>query len=313
MAIVASLLPVFLLIGLGAALTTGGFFSREVLQNLNRVAYWVGMPGLMFASVSEAQLAAGRSLNISLVLILATMAGLLAALIVARVLRLPPTSIGTLMQAGFRGNLAFIGLPLTIYVFSHPDAPASVEEMAPVVALAIAPVMITYNVLGVAVLIASHHRLTRESMALFVRQVLTNPLVLSIAAGLVCARAGWHVPGFLNTTIKTIGGLAIPAALFGVGGTLVAAPIRARFGAATSGALLKVGLVPLAGFFMGRLLNLPPLDAAVATMLCATPTAAAAFIMTSQLRGDSELASSIIALSTIGSAASLAVAIALIH
>lgn len=313
MAIIESLLPVFLLIGLGAALTAGGFFSNELLQNLNRVAYWVGMPGLMFASVSEAQLAAGRSMQISLVLILATIAGLLVAWLVARVSRLPAISIGTLMQAGFRGNLAFIGLPLTIYVFSRPDAPASAAEMAPVVALAIAPVMITYNVLGVAVLIASHHRLTPESLTLFVRQVLTNPLVLSIAAGLICARAGWQVPGAINTTIKTIGGLAIPAALFGVGGKLVTAPIRARLGPAISGALLKVGFVPLAGFLIGRLLGLPPVDVGVAVLLCATPTAAAAFIMTTQLRGDAELASSIIALSTIGSAASLAVAIILIH
>ncbi|MGH8020286.1 MAG: AEC family transporter [Opitutaceae bacterium] len=312
MDVLDSLLPVFLIIGLGAILTARGFLTPEFLKNLNRLAYYIGMPGLLFVSVSGATALGERPVRIALVILGSSLLALVIAYPLARLLRIPAPSTGTFVQSCFRSNLAFVGLPLVLYIFSDRAAPESAAELVPIVAVAIAPVMIAYNVLAVIVLVSSHQRVNGESLHFMTRQVLTNPLVIAIAAGLLATTFSFRLPSAIESTIGTIGGLAIPAALFGVGGTIVQAPLRKHLRSAISATLLKVAAMPLIGFALAQLLQLPPLDAAIASMLCATPTAAASFIMSTQLRGDLAVASSSIALSTLVSAVPLAIAVHLL-
>jgi predicted permease len=307
--VVSSLLPIFLLVGLGAALTAGGFLTPSFLRSLNRLAYYVGMPGLLFVGVSRATALDTRPLLMSAVVLGSSLFALVLAYPIARLVRLPHTSVGTFVQSAFRGNLAFVGLPIVLHVFARPDAPASLDEIVPVVAMAIAPVMIAYNVLAVVVLVTSHQKINTQSLRFMARQVATNPLVLAVAAGLVAALAGLRLPAPLETTLQALGGLAIPAALFGVGGTIVLAPLRERLAPAAVAAAIKIVVTPLCALGLTTLLGLSRLDAVLAVMLCTTPTAAASFIMSTQMRGDPALASSAIALSTLASVGSLALAL----
>ncbi len=309
MGVIDSLLPIFLLIGLGAVLTARGFLTPEFLKNLNRLAYYIGMPGLLFVSVSGATSLGERPMRLAIVILGASLAALALAYPLARLLRLPGPSVGTFVQSCFRSNLAFVGLPLVLYLFSNRASPESAAELVPIVAVAIAPVMIAYNILAVIVLVSSHQRMNGESLRFMIRQVLTNPLVLAVAAGLLATAFSFRLPVAIESTVETVGGLAIPAALFGVGGTIVKAPLREHLRTALSATLLKLAAMPLAGFALTQALHLPPLDAAIAIMLCATPTAAASFIMSTQLRGDLAIASSSIALSTVASILPLAIAV----
>jgi len=304
-----SLLPIFLIIGLGAVLTSRGFLTPEFLKNLNRLAYYIGMPGLLFVSVSTATLQGIRPICVSTVILGASFGALIAGYVFARMLRLPGASTGTFVQSCFRSNLAFVGLPLVLHIFNQPGAPATPEEIIPTVAVAIAPIMICYNILAVIVLVSSHQRINSQSMQMMILQIVTNPLVIAVAAGLLAATFSLRLPGPIESTVKSVGGLAIPAALLGVGGTIVQAPLRAQLKPALAAALTKVALMPLVGLAFARLLHLPLLDAAIACMLCATPTAAASFIMSMQLRGDPAIASSSIALSTLLSVVPMAAAL----
>lgn len=311
MGVVESLLPIFLLIGLGAVLTARGFLTPEFLRSLNRLAYYVGMPGLLFVSVNTARPIDERPLRITLVLLGATLTSLVVGFFVARWLRIRATSVGTYVQSSFRGNLAFVGLPIVINFAHHRGAALGGDEIITLVAVAIAPIMISYNVLAVIVLVASHHKLSAESLRVVFKQVLTNPLVIAIVAGLAASHFSIRLPSPIETTVRIIGGLAIPAALFGVGGTMVNAPFRANLAPALAAGLTKVAFTPVVAWCLATALGLPALDTALATLLAASPCAAASFIMSVQLRGDGAIASSSIASSTLLSVATLAAALAL--
>jgi predicted permease len=303
-----SLLPVFLIIGLGAALTKAGWLDPGLSQGLNRIAYWVGMPGLLFASVCRLERISDRPLHIFFVLLAATLVVAVLAFIAAQRLRLTPAAIGTFVQAAFRGNLAFLALPVTIYAFGADGSPEPAASVAPVVALAIAPLMIIYNLLAAAVLIVSQHGVRRETLRPLARQLLLNPLVLATAAGLGVSASQLTVPDFLFESIKTVGGIAIPAALLGIGSTIVSSNTAGNsLRPALVGALLKVAATPLLGIALARLLHFSPVDVKIIGILLASPTAAASFIMAQQLKGDAALASNMVALSTLLSAVSLGV------
>jgi malate permease and related proteins len=304
-AVLDSLLPVFLIVGLGAMLTRFRWLEPALARELNRIAYWIGMPGLLFASVCRIENVSDRPLEIFLVLLAATLAIAALAFGCARWLKMPAASVGTFMQAAFRGNLAFLALPVTVYAFSGADSPESASSVAPVVALAIAPLMIIYNLLAAVVLIVSQHGVRRQTLAPLTRQLLLNPLVLATAAGLGVSTLRMPVPDFLFESIRTVGGLAIPAALLGVGCTMATNRVGTQLRPALVGALLKVVAAPLIGIALARAAGFSPVDMKIVGILLAAPTAAASFIMAQQLKGDAALASSMVVLTTLCSAVSL--------
>jgi len=303
-AVVETLLPVFLIIALGAVLTKTRWLDPAFLQGLNRFAYWIALPCLLFESVGRAREITDRPLRLFLVLLAATLTAGLVAWIAARALRLPRAAIGTFVQGAFRGNLALMALPVTII--------ACGEDVVPVVALAIAPLMILYNVFAAAVLLASQDGADRTSKRAFVRQLLLHPLVLAILAGLITAETGLPVPAFLHAAIGTVGNMAVPVALLGIGGTLVLSPVHSHAVPATTAALIKVGVTPLAGLALARSLHFSAEDVRLIGIALASPTAAASFVMAAQMKGDAGLASSTVVVSTLLSVVSFGVVLAVL-
>ncbi|RME70046.1 MAG: AEC family transporter [Verrucomicrobia bacterium] len=309
MQIATSLLPIFLIIALGGILARCGFLSPEMRGHLNKAAYWIGMPALLFRAVATARITGDRPLLIAGALLAGTGTAMIVAYLGAALLRLPRSSIGTFVQASFRGNLAFLAFPLSIFVFSQPGAPASAAEMTPIVALAIAPVMIVYAVAAVVVLIVGHPDLARGGKRALIRQVLVNPHILAIGAGLLATSFSLRLPEPLLISLKLLGGLAIPAALLGIGASIATARLGPNLTPAVVSAGIKIIVTPLTVFALTRFMPMSSVDAGVAVVLAAAPTAAVSFVMATQLQGDPELASSAILLSTLGSIVSLGLAL----
>lgn len=297
-----ALLPVFLIIALGAVLTKTGWLAPDLLRGLTRLAYWVGLPCLLFESVGQTQEFTNRPLRLFGVLLAATLITGVLAWIVARALRLPRTATGTFVQGAFRGNLAMLALPVVVSAFG--------AETVPDVALAIAPLMIIYNLVAAAALLASQHGNDRTSLQKFTVQLMLNPLVLAILAGLLAAQVGLTLPRFLDHTLHLLGAFAIPIALFGIGGTLVLSPVRTHLRATVAATALKVVFAPLAGIALARMLHFPAEDIQLIGVLLAAPTAAMSFVLAAQMKGDAALASSMVVFSTLASAAALGLVLA---
>jgi predicted permease len=212
------------------------------------------------------------------------------------------------MQAAYRGNLAYIAIPVLIYAFQELPSEARKEEIA-IALLVMAPLMALYNVLAVVVLQGSQHRLGVASLPLVLRGIVTNPLIIASLAGLLFPMLGWHLPLIAHRTLETLGAASVPVALLCIGGSLATVSLRGRRVAISTAAVLKVFVNPLIAFGLCRLLGVTGSDLRIALVLCACPTAVASFIMASKLNGDEALTSGAIALSTVLSGVSLALAL----
>jgi len=116
--ILNTLAPVFLLIAIGAGLQRSGFLSPGFLKEANRVTYWLGLPALLFSQLAGS-FHTGEAARMMLgVMLAATGLVIVVGYIAARLLRVPAAT-GTLVQGAFRGNLAFVGLPI---IYALPDA-----------------------------------------------------------------------------------------------------------------------------------------------------------------------------------------------
>jgi predicted permease len=166
-----------------------------------------------------------------------------------------------------------------------------------------------YNVLAVIVLKGSQHNLGADSLSLIARSVATNPLIIACVSGLLFPLFGWHLPVFASRTLETLGAAAVPVALLCIGGSLATISLRGRRTAIVAASVLKVFISPLVAWALCRAMGFSGSELRIAVVLAATPTAAASFVMAEKLGGDESLASGSIALSTILSAAPLAVAL----
>lgn len=298
------LAPIFLVIALGAALQKGGLLPVEVLAGLNRLTYWVGLPVLVFVSLAGAEQGeAGEAAKLALALIATTAAMVGVAVGLARLLRVPEGGGGTFVQAAFRGNLTFVGLPLILTLPGIPQTQAL---------LAVAPLLIVYNVVSVVVLLASRHAIGPGLTRIVGREVVRNPIIIASLLGAGAYGAALVLPVAIDRTLVQLSRMAVPLALLCVGAALAATPTRGGRSQAFVAGALKAWVSPFIGYLIGRLLGIDPGGLLAIVIFTACPTAAVSYTMVRQLGGDEALAAGSIVLSTVLSAAALATALAVL-
>lgn len=311
-----TLAPVFLIIVLGAILQKTGFLNANLSRQNNRLVYWIGLPCLLFNKTASAEVAGDSALRISMMLVAGAIGCIVFAYLVSRCSRLTGSSEGAFVQAAFRGNLAYIGLPVVSYALSQlPDnsavAALSGEQLQSLAVLSFAPLVPLYNALAVLVLVTGNSRQRQNPWSTLLRSIATNPLLLACILGLSWSWANFPLPLWLSKSCQGLGQMSLPLALLSIGVTLATTKIQTRIGSSILAAGIKVIGAPLLGVLVAHWLGLSPVERTIALLYLACPTAIASYIMAEQLGGDEALTSSAIVLSTVLSAVVLGVILSL--
>lgn len=305
------LAPVFLLVLLGVWLCRRGLLSDQAFQELNRFVYWMALPAFLFKNIIEADLHLGDAGRLALVL-LASAAGIIVlSSAAARALRLPRSAHGTFVQAAFRANLAYVGLPIVYNTFLA-DSPERAREMQTLAILGMGALIPFYNVAAVlALLRCGPGRAEKRCFRRAAGEIARNPLILSCLIGLAGLAAGLRLPAFAGRTLDALGAVALPVALLGVGASVARQSVRGRLPAALAIAGLRVVISPLLGLAFARWLGLGADETRIVLVLLTCPTAVVSHVLVQELGGDEALSSSAIVLSTLLSVPALSLVVAL--
>lgn len=306
MYVINTLLPVFLLIALGKGLSRTPLFSGEFFRGLNRLAYWVALPALLVDKITHAVFSSGDMIQITLLLILASIASAVISAFVAFGGRFDRKTAGAFVQGASRANDAFIGLPVILYAMGsiNPD----IGTLATIV---LAPAIVFYNLLSIVVMLLYGGRSSGSIPALFARQIITNPLLIACVAGFIFNRAGVIFPAPIQRSLSTLGSAALALALLSIGAALSFKGLAGKIGLSLGSSAIKVFIQPLIGLGLALLCNLPPVSRQILLIYLACPTAVASYIMADIFDSDRDLAAHIIVVSTVLSAVSLSIIIAL--
>lgn len=307
MPIVDTLAPIVILLALGAALARVQFLGAAFMADLNKLAFFIALPSLLFRSASHATRMEGQAWLLVAIMVGATLIMAAVAWLAALAIGVAPAARGTLVQSAFRGNLAYIGVPVVAYSL----AGASPDD-SPVMATAVIVMTFTmavYNVLAVIVLQASRSGGESIDRLALAKSIATNPLLLAGMAGLLAAYVHLPVPGVLDEVLNILGGTAVPIALLCIGGSLATTRLAGRRTWITAAAIMKVAALPVVTWSLCRLAGLSTVEQRIALVYASAPTAAAAYIMARQMDGDEALASASIAVSTLLSPISLGLAL----
>ncbi|WP_431278725.1 AEC family transporter [Leifsonia poae] len=232
---------------------------------LNRIAFFITNPALLFVTLAKADLHVVFSTQLLVGAIAALAAAGIFVLLSRLFFRRPvaETTIGALGSGYVNANN--IGLPVAVYVLG------SASYVAPVLLLQ----LIVFAPIALTVLDVS----SRGSVS--VRSILTqpirNPMIIASLLGILVDVSGIQLPDAVFQPFVLLGGAAVPLVLMAFGMSLRGSrPLRADEGRAEilTASLLKSAVMPVVAYLVATLafgLHGQALFAAVA--LSALPTA----------------------------------------
>jgi predicted permease len=300
MQIVATIVPIFLVVLLGWCIQRRGFIPTEFLEPANRLVYYVAIPAMIFQSITKSTLRDGFHPLVIVLTLFALVAVYLLAWGIGHVISLERSQHGSFIQCAGHGNLGYIGLAVAYYYIGDKGlAQASVIAGF---------LMIVQNVLSVMALqFYSPSGGKAPGIGVYFGRVMANPVILSVVFGLAVSAVGLPIPLILKRTLTIVSGLALPTALLIIGASLSLDRIQEYTAPALWASAIKLVVLPGLGWGLFRLCGLGPEDALPGLILLASPTATVSYVMAKEMHGNTDLSVAAISASTLLSAVSFMV------
>ncbi|HKL26530.1 MAG TPA: AEC family transporter [Desulfuromonadales bacterium] len=299
-------LPVFSVILLGWFLKRYNLIDDTFLFQTNRLVYYVGLPLLLFYKIGTADFFANFNGRLVIGSVAAVIITFFASYLYARLRNYPPAAHGAFSQGAFRGNIAYMGLALCLNAYGEPGLTRGGILMGFLVPF--------LNLFAIFALLWPHRQSDDGKGGWFwARQIILNPLILACFIGIVWSFLALPIPVLLERSLKIATGMTLPLALIAIGGSFSLAKLQGDLVRAGLSTGIKIVWMPLLAALLLIFLGVRGMDLGIGVLIAGTPAATATYIMAHQLRGDAELAGSIVMMSTILSALTYTIALLILR
>lgn len=308
--IVDTLLPIFLMIGLGWGLAHWKFLGTTFIADLNRLAFYVALPALVFRSVRSAGLPSVELLASIAALTTAIFIAMAVAGLLAVVLRARRDAIGTILHLAFRGNITYVAIPVLAYSFQNLPQ-SQQQDLLGGMMLIMGVFSLVYNMLAPLCFLDRAHGNGPGLFAAVIRTTLKNPIIIACVAGLAFSGAGLPIPEVADRFLAILGAIALPIALLCIGGSLHGIHFQGRYRSILIASFCKITVVPLAALAACTIFGVGGNELRIVLIMASAPTATIAYTMTRELGGDAGVASATIGLTALLSPIPLAIVLLL--
>ncbi len=292
---VNTIMPIFLLVVLGAVLGKFRFFGEGFLTVSDNLVFKVCLPCMLFVDIATANLSKAFDGKLILYSIIMVTAGFIVSSIIVPVFVKDNAKRGAFIQGTYRSNSAIIGVTMAFNMFGDSGTAAMATILPFVVAL--------YNgfaVVTLSVYAPDEVKLSFKQLVLKIfKMVITNPLIISIALAILWALTGLSLPTAAEKSLNYLSGMAMPLALLSLGAGFKVASLKGRIGLAVCTSVIKTIIVPMVAVIGAVLLGFRGISLGVVFIVFGGPTAVSSYIMAKQMKSDHELAGQILLISTL--------------
>jgi malonate transporter len=303
-----ALLPVFIVIMIGAVLRRTKLIGEAHWPGVDQICYFVLFPAIIFKEIAAADFSSVPVWRMAGAMIVGLFV-MFALLLVLRVplssaLRINGPQFTSLFQGATRWHtfIAFAIVPLFFGDGALALAAISAATMTPILNVVCVIVMSLYAR-------GDGEAPSAQRLALV---VLRNPFFLSSMGGVLFQLLGLPLPAIATQVLDMIGRGALGLALLTVGAGLhfgEAAANKMTVGLAT---VLKLLVLPLFMYLTLRLFGVSGTPAAVAIICSAVPTGSGAYVLARQMGGDAPLVANILTAQVVCAAVTIPLVLTLI-
>jgi malonate transporter len=270
-------LPYFSLIFIGFACGKAKALPESGLAWMNFFLLYVSLPALLFGIMSKTPLEELNNPPFLVATTLGTMSAFMFALSASRIagrLSLREATLAGL--AGGYGNIGYMGPGLALAVLGSKAA-------APTALIFCCDSIFLFSIVPLLIAFTGERRPLLHTLALVVRQIVLNPLIMSACAGAFAAALHIHPPVAIDHTLLYLQNAAAPTALFVLGVTVALRPFDRVPWEVPGVIAVKLLIHPLLVF--GLMLLLGPFAqpwAATAVLMASLPPALNVFVIARQ-------------------------------
>ncbi|WP_230532844.1 AEC family transporter [Microvirga roseola] len=285
--LLAIVLPVFGLIGIGYVASRTGFVSDRAGEGLSEFVFTLSLPCLIFRTLVRAEIPDVQPWGYWI----SYFAGVavvwaLATVMAKRFFGLKGVSG---VVAGFsagQANTVFVGVPMILKAYGD-------EGAVPLFLLIAVHLPVTMTL---ATILAEGRQ---ASPLIILRRLATHPIVVGILAGSACRPIAPYLPGPFWQVVELLGSAAVPCALISMGLALRRYGLKMGWKLPTLISVLKLVIHPLVVLLLATLVfDMPPVWAGVAVLFASCPSGINAYLFAERYGEGVALASSAVTLST---------------
>jgi hypothetical protein len=287
LSIINALIPIFLIITLGAVLQRTRLFGEAAWRGFEDLCYFVLFPILLVKTLATAQLGSAEILRFSGALLFAitlmSALMLLAFPLMNRYLDVSRPAFTSLLQGATRWH-GFLALSIAGLLYG--------DEGVTFIAITMAVIIPPLNIINVAVL--ARFGAGENGLRSVLLKLASNPFILACLLGALLNLSGVGLPAPLYQVFDILGGGALGLGLLIVGAGLRLGEVRNHRVLVGFGALLRLLGMPLLMFLGARLFGVSGLPLVIAVLAGAVPTAASSYVLARQMGGDATLMANLI-------------------
>lgn len=293
--LVNTIFPIFSIILLGYFLSLKQIINADFARPANQIVFNVAIPAMLLNEITQAPFRQNFN-STAVVCCLAALGGLtLAAVLLAKIMRLPDMSRGTFVQSCLHGNIGYMSYAIAYYTLgeSHFARMAILSSF----------VMLAQNLLGVWALTTFNPEAGKAGRLVgTLKQILRNPVIVTVALGITCSAMGFSIPGPLKRGLSILSGMAFPTALLLIGASLSFGAARVMVREVVGIGFLKLLGLPFLGYVLMKSTGVPDSLILVGMIILASPPATVTYVMACEMGGYPELAATSISIHTLLSA-----------
>lgn len=202
------ILPLFLIILLGAFLEHIKIADEHWSSVLNNFALKIGFPALIFAALTKTSLNLTEEIHLVAANSLFLLGSFVLAYIIGKLLRLDARNKRTLFITMAFGNVAYLGIPTLVQI--------SGEGILPTASLIVAVYLFWLFTVGIGFLdhwLRGKKNIFKE----IVLNLIKNPLLMAVVFGLLVTGFRIPIPNILSQSINMIAGSVTPVVLIVIG------------------------------------------------------------------------------------------------
>ncbi|HIV92401.1 MAG TPA: AEC family transporter [Candidatus Eisenbergiella stercoravium] len=203
--------PVFLMMLLGMLFRKLGWIDEAFASKMNQFVFLVPLPVLVFHDLAAADIGDVWNFRFVAFCFLATAASIAICAVLSCFLK-EKAQRGEFIQASYRSSAALLGIALTTNIYGDAG-------LVPLMIIGSVPL---YNIMAVVVLSLTSPAKDAPKKGLWkstLKGIVTNPIILGIAAGLLWSVLGLPFPPILEKTVSSLSDLAAPLGLIAMGAT----------------------------------------------------------------------------------------------
>lgn len=288
-------LPLFLLIMLGAFTKKIGIIDSNFIEKGNKLSFKVLLPVMLFLNIYNSKDSGFFDVNFAAFLFIAILVIFFTSWGVLRLLYKDDKKLSVLIQASFRSNTVLLG----IYIMGNLYGEIGNQKIAPY----LGPVVVLFNILATFILeFYSGNKSSKKSMALMIAK---NPLILASVLGLAVNLTGIRFGIIIEKTLSNIASISTIFAMICLGGNLKIEKLKKDKWNICVGTLIRLFIVPALACFVAYALGYRQEMMAIVLIIFATPVAVSSYIMSQQQGADADLAGGLVASTTLFSIVSL--------